>query len=1410
MSEEESIPAPMRGHLWKQSPGAVGRWTWRYIVIENGRLQYWASQAQCQANPNRPKGEIDLGEECELEEQDCGTVTFTKFLLRPSAGTWSRGTFTGGPGGMPRPSEGIWSRGSSMGGPGGRIFRWDAANSEYSRAQWMSAMQRHLLHTRRNSVPPYYTDENSKSADLIRVIDTGRVSDQAQSAKAVQLSAVAPSPEPAKLAVPQASPKVMPKANLKETSAAPKAATPAAPAPTADGEASASQVVGGGWVKPKGPSPDDDKIYAQWKDQGKLFLLQGVWCTVPYRISAIPAKGSTQATEAKAQEIVDDVFQKAKRIFSHFEKDSEISKINSLGVDQLHSLSPEMMQVLSMVAKLNASTRGVFDPAVLPLSTLYRDAKDMTPSPELIEDVKMYSKWSKFKIDDKGLQKVHGEAKLDLCGLAKGWAIDEISRCLQEEGFDSSYVDWGGDIKVRGQHPAGREWNVAVLVPPEIQDIGTEEKDPKHIAHISLRDGQSIATSGDYQQTLATRLSHILDPKVGAPIRITDDTCSSASVVNSSCMVADALATAAMACGTVGKGRALLDTFRGGSLKDPVDDYLLYSRRGPRVVRMRRRGVEDPKHREDRMSRHEPAHIVIVGGGLAGVSAAIEAANARATVTLLEKESDLGGNSAKATSGINACSTRVQYSQGIDDDRRFFERDTHVSAVGGNSDIGCVTMLSEKSSDAIHWLMDDLGVPLTSLSQLGGHAKKRTHRVPPRDDGTPVPVGFTIMQHAKAVAQSNDAITVRTGCILTKLLESDDNQEVVGVEYQDGTGKTEKLMCDAVVLATGGFGFDKSQDSLMAEHRPDLVGVPTTNGAFTTGDGIRCGEDIGANLIDMDKVQLHPTAFIDPKDPGCHTKYLGPEALRGSGGILLDQNGQRFINELDLRSVVAQKILDHCEPWNTQGCEFKRPWAWCVLNDEAQEKFGRPMLSFYKDQIGLFEAAEGTKGLADKIGCKEENVVNTLREYRQAWDTKLCQKTGKGVFPCKMGETDKSFILSRITPCIHYCMGGLEISSCGEVLTSVVEDTADSAKRGSGWWRGAAPRGSRKSAARIGGGLPKDQTEKSAFVRRAKIRRLFAAGEVTGGVHGGNRLGGNSLLECVVFGRLAGERAATVKQMSPGLLNANDWVPVVLREVKNTDAKYGHNTRVYRFNLHGALQSTGLDVGQFISIRGELDGDTLTGYYSPVSRNDDEGIIDILCRTDDNGGPIVKLLLTLRPGNSCEMKGMGGPRLIPQPTATGSVPTWLYNARKVKKISLLSGGTGLAPAIQITRAYMAALGNIKDLGSVEKGELGGGVKLVYAAEAEGDLAFVAALADLKSKCPGHLDYYLVLNSPPSGWTQGVGFVDADCIRQRLWFPPAEDHLLVMCGPPIFEKIMCATLSKLGYPKEQYYSFAESA
>lgn len=522
------------------------------------------------------------------------------------------------------------------------------------------------------------------------------------------------------------------------------------------------------------------------------------------------------------------------------------------------------------------------------------------------------------------------------------------------------------------------------------------------------------------------------------------------------------------------------------------------------------------------------------------------------------------------------------------------------------------------------------------------------------------------------------------------------------------------------------------------------------------------------------QVQLHPTSFLDPEDPTNPTKILGPEALRGSGGILVNHEGRRFVNELDLRSVVSAAILKHCQPFRGPDGRPGSTFAWCILNEEAQAKFGLPSLKFYKDAKGLFEYAADFPSLArDIIGCDPATLRQSIEQYARSAALGLDTATQKNAFPVLFGWEDQNLVLARVTPAIHYSMGGLRITAAAEVVEEV--PAAADAK----------------------------------YRKLRPIRGLFAAGEVTGGVHGENRLGGNSLLECVVFGRLAGDRAGTIKQLNnDACLSEEAWTPVTFREALPTDQTHGLNTMVFRFNTHGALQRAGLDVGQFLAVRGELDGEWLQGYYSPLSRPQEEGYVEILCRTDVAGGKIIHFLNALRPGAECYVKAMGGLRL----SFEGG--KMYHTGREIKQLALLAGGTGIAPMIQITRAYLHhVLGEgaaVAAGSSAPPDRAGGGVRLVYAAERHFDLAFTSMLEAMQEKYAALFQHYIVLNQPCLGWTSGVGYIDLDTIKKHAHFPPDETkgQLFVICGPPSFEALMVRMLTKeLGYPRQHVFAYS---
>ena len=143
---------------------------------------------------------------------------------------------------------------------------------------------------------------------------------------------------------------------------------------------------------------------------------------------------------------------------------------------------------------------------------------------------------------------------------------------------------------------------------------------------------------------------------------------------------------------------------------------------------------------------------------------------------------------------------------------------------------------------------------------------------------------------------------------VSKILK-DESGGVVGVEYIHA-GKTETAY-GPVILATGGYAADFTEDSLLKKHRPEYWDLPTTNGDHCTGDGQKLAMSIGASAVDLEKVQVHPTGLVDPNEPDAKVKFLAAEALRGVGGLLLDNTGKRFVDELQHRDYVTGKIWEN-------------------------------------------------------------------------------------------------------------------------------------------------------------------------------------------------------------------------------------------------------------------------------------------------------------------------------------------------------------------------------------------------------------------------------------------------------------------------------------------------------------------
>ncbi|KAL1723820.1 FAD binding domain-containing protein [Schizophyllum commune] len=461
------------------------------------------------------------------------------------------------------------------------------------------------------------------------------------------------------------------------------------------------------------------------------------------------------------------------------------------------------------------------------------------------------------------------------------------------------------------------------------------------------------------------------------------------------------------------------------------------------------------------------AQVIVVGGGLAGLSAAHTLLERGANVLLLDKQGFMGGNSTKATSGINGAGTQSQQDLGIPDSAKLFFEDTKKSARELARD-DLIRVLTGRSGDAVNWLQNKFGLDLSKVARLGGHSQPRTHRGGAQFPG--MVITYAQMERLEDLSVSNpERVKIIKKARVAKLIKEGDS--VVGVEYVHN-GKTESAY-GPVILATGGYAADFTESSLLKKYRPEYYNLPTTNGDHCTGDGHKLAMQVGAHGIDLEKVQVHPTGLVDPKDPEAKVKFLAAEALRGVGGLLLDKEGQRFVDELQHRDFVTGKM------WENGKFPIR-----LVLNGKASKEIEWHCKHYVGR--GLMKRCNNGDELAKEFGLPPATLKKTFEEYNKAVRSQK-DPFGKKFFSGEWSYDD-IFHVAIMTPVLHYTMGGLEIDPESRVID--------------------------------GSGKP--------------IPGLFAAGEVAGGVHGANRLGGSSLLGCVVFGRVSGDSAAAYLLQASG------------------------------------------------------------------------------------------------------------------------------------------------------------------------------------------------------------------------------------------------------------------------------------
>ena len=440
--------------------------------------------------------------------------------------------------------------------------------------------------------------------------------------------------------------------------------------------------------------------------------------------------------------------------------------------------------------------------------------------------------------------------------------------------------------------------------------------------------------------------------------------------------------------------------------------------------------------------------IVIVGAGGAGLSAAVAAAESGAgSIIVLEKRGIIGGNTNYSTGGINAAETDTQKSLGIEDSKQLFFDDTMRGGKDENFP-ELVWNFVEHAPGTINWLIGK-GADLSDVGLMGGSSVKRTHR--PKG-GTAI--GPHLMKVLKT-ASADENIEIRTSNTVLGLTSS--GSTVTGVQVQNADGSTYKLKAKAVIIATGGFGANLE---MVEEYQPWLHGFATLNHPGATGDAFGWVTALGGATVQMENIQIHPTAEAE-------NHILITEAVRGNGAILVNREAKRFVNEMETRDVVSAAILRQ-----TSGD------AYLIFDQEVRKSLAS--IETYANQHLLKEGSTLPE-LADAAGLPLEALEATMIRYAGQQKAGVDEDFGRSATEMTAALQTPPFYAVRVKPAIHHTMGGLRVNTGTQVLK------AD--------------------------GTP--------------IPGLYAAGEVTGGLHGANRLGGNGVADIVVNGKLAGEAAAS-------------------------------------------------------------------------------------------------------------------------------------------------------------------------------------------------------------------------------------------------------------------------------------------
>jgi flavocytochrome c len=464
----------------------------------------------------------------------------------------------------------------------------------------------------------------------------------------------------------------------------------------------------------------------------------------------------------------------------------------------------------------------------------------------------------------------------------------------------------------------------------------------------------------------------------------------------------------------------------------------------------------------------DTADVVVIGSGFASLAAAIEAKNAGAKVMMIEKMPLAGGNSIINGGDFSAAGTKMQKAEGIEDSPELMLKDMLKAGLYLNH-VDKARIVAEQSNDALEWCMNYLGARFTKIGFHGGHSVKRAHQ-------TINASGSELVN--KMLAKVKElGMTVQTRTKVTRFVSNKEGR-IVGLEVRKGyrfpeenTGKLAYIKAKrAVVLASGGFSRDLR---LRMVHDPRLNDkFESTNQPGATGEALLAACLAGAMDVQMDWIQLGP--WTSPDEKGFGYVPLFCERLVGYGPMVNPKTGKRFFKESGNRKERADAIILIGDPVLILGDSYATP----------KQVFPNALEGGLKN--GSIKKFDSLEDLAKNYSMPVAPFLEEVARWNSFVENKKDADFDCMIFPDAKPTATPPFYAARLWPKIHHCMGGLVADTKGQVIGFDFQP----------------------------------------------VKGLYAAGEVTGGVHGAVRLGGCAMADCVVFGRIAGKSAAAEKPLA--------------------------------------------------------------------------------------------------------------------------------------------------------------------------------------------------------------------------------------------------------------------------------------